>query len=72
LALLSFQRNSQHDDAKSALHQEHEHQLDALERHATESASEVERKLLALTNLVKEKEVYLSKAQDLFYARYEK
>jgi hypothetical protein len=43
-----------------------------LERHATESASEVEKKLLALTNLVKEKEVYLSKAQDLFYARYEK
>ncbi|KAL3798181.1 hypothetical protein HJC23_005742 [Cyclotella cryptica] len=66
------EESRKHNDSKSALRQEHEHQLDDLQHHATESARELDRKLLTLKNAIKEKEVYLSRAQDLMATRYNK
>ena len=58
-----------HDDKQLALDL-HERQLDELQEEAHEAASELDRKVSAMKNIIKEKEVYLSKAQDLLSSRY--
>lgn len=72
VVLLMQNKHSKHNVSKSELRQSHEQQLDDLQHHASESARELDRKLLTLKNLITEKEVYLSKAQDLLSTRYNK
>jgi Mg2+ and Co2+ transporter CorA len=67
-----FTSLSVHNTSKAELQREHEQKLDDLQQHATEAASELDRKLLRLNTLIKEKEVYLSKAQNLLSTRYDK
>lgn len=59
-----------HDDRKAELQHEHEQNLEALQEHASKTVSELDRKLVKLTSLIKEKEVYLDKAQSLLSTRY--
>ena len=61
-----------HDNIKSTLEQEHGERLDELQQYARKAANELDRKLHALRSTINEKEVYLSKAQDLFCTRYKK
>ena len=58
-----------HHSEKQKLHHGHERQLDELQEQACEAASELDRKVLAMKNVIREKEIYLSKAQ-LLSSRY--
>eukprot|EP00956_Cyclotella_meneghiniana_P002287 scaffold2600_cov73-Cyclotella_meneghiniana.AAC.5 len=59
-----------HHSEKQKLHHEHERQLDELQEQACEAASELDRKVLAMKNVIREKEIYLSTAQNLLSSRY--
>ena len=58
-----------HHSEKQKLHHGHERQLDELQEQACEAASELDRKVLAMKNVIREREVYLSQAQ-LLSSRY--
>ena len=50
--------------------QAHEAKLDELENYATRHANEIDGKLYAVNNMIKERDSYLSRAQNLLDTRY--
>ena len=67
---LSACDNREHNKKKEEIMKSHEAQLEELSSSATESAVQIHAEIDKVQNQVREKEIYLAKAQELLSTRY--